>query len=155
MAMNGKPVLDTDWTGAGHPPLATIDEIKSIAENMEYQSGCTISPDDVSKILPDQHMMKIKDAGFVSLDSPKFSSSTKRNYLAMIANQRNVSISQTIIIKTTTRFSAENSICGCISNLLLIGSTHFFPGQNEDSNIRAKISMEINFDVNGEVASLA
>ncbi len=27
MAMNGKPVLDTDWTGAGHPPLATIDEI--------------------------------------------------------------------------------------------------------------------------------
>ena len=40
MAMNGKLVLDTDWTGAGHPPpLATINEIKSIAENMEYQSG--------------------------------------------------------------------------------------------------------------------
>jgi hypothetical protein len=79
MAMNGKPVLDTDWTSAGRPPLATIDEIKSIAENMEYQSGCTILPDDVSKILSDWHMMKIKDAGFVSLDSPKFSSSTKRN----------------------------------------------------------------------------
>jgi hypothetical protein len=110
MAMNGKPVLDTDWTGAGRPPLATIDEIKSIAENMEYQSGRTILPDDVSKILSDQHMMKIKDAGFVSLDSPKFSSSTKRNYLAMIANQSNVSILQTSIIKTTTQFAAENSI---------------------------------------------
>jgi hypothetical protein len=34
MAMNGKPVQDIDWTGAGRPPLATIDEIKSIAENM-------------------------------------------------------------------------------------------------------------------------
>ncbi len=137
--MNGKPVLDTDWTGAGHPPLATIDEIKSIAENMEYQSGRTIFPDDVSKILSNRHMMKIKDAGFVSLDSPKFSSSTKTNYLAMIAYQSNVLILQTSIIKTTTRFAAESSIRGCISNLALIGSTHFFPVQNEDSNIRAKI----------------
>jgi hypothetical protein len=109
MAMNGKPVLDTDWTGAGRPPLATIDEIKSIAENMEYQSGRTILPDNVSKTLSDRHMMKIKDARFVSLDSPKFSSSTKINYLAMIANQNNVSILQTSIIKTTTRFAAESS----------------------------------------------
>ncbi len=57
----------------------------------------------------------------------------------MIANQNNVSISQTSIIKTTTRFAAKNSICGCISNLALIGSTHFFPMQNEDSNLRAKM----------------
>jgi hypothetical protein len=57
--MNGKPVLDTDWTGAELPPLATIDEIKSTTENMEYQSGCTILSDDVSKIQSDWHMMKI------------------------------------------------------------------------------------------------
>jgi hypothetical protein len=139
MAMNGKPVLDTDWTGAGRPPLATIDEKKSIAKNMEYQSGRTILPDDISKILLDWQMMKIKDAGFVSLDSPKFSSSTKRNYFAMIGNQSNISVSQTSIIKTTTRFAAENSIRRCISNLALIGSTHFFSVQNEDSNIRAEI----------------
>jgi hypothetical protein len=139
MARNGKPVLDTDWTSVGHPPLATINEIKLIAENMEYQSGRTISQLDVTKILLDRHMMKIKDVGFVPLDSPQFSSSTKRNYLAMIANQSNVSISQTSIIKTTTGFAAKNSIRGCISNLALIGSTHFFPVQNEDSNLRAEI----------------
>jgi hypothetical protein len=103
-------VLDTDWTSVGRPPLATINEIKLIAENMEYQSGCTIS--QLTKFPSDRHMMKIKVAGFVPLVNPQFSSSTKRNYLAMNANQSNVSISQTSIIKTTTRFAAENSICG-------------------------------------------
>jgi hypothetical protein len=139
IATNGKPVLDTDWTSVGRPPLATINEIQSIAENMEYQSGRTISQDDVTKILSDWQMMKIKDAGFVPLDSPQFSSTTKRNYLAMIANQNNISISQTSIVKTTARFAAENSIRGCISNLALIGSTHFYPVQNEDSNLSAEM----------------
>jgi len=121
ISTNGKPVLDTDWTSVGRPPLATIDEIKSIAENMEYQSGHTISQDDVTKILSDRQMTKINDAGFVLVDSPQFLLTTKRNYLAMIANQSNISISQTSIIKTTTRFAAKNSIRGCISNLALIG----------------------------------
>ncbi len=42
-------------------------------------------------------------------------------------------------MKTTTRFAAENSIHVCISNLALIGSTHFIPVLNEDSDIRSKI----------------
>ncbi len=133
--------MDTDWTSVGRPPLATIDEIKSIAENMEYQSGRSILQDDVTKILSDRQMMKIKDAGFVPLDSPQFSSTTKRNYLAMIANQNNVSISQTSLVKTTTRFAAENSIRGCISNLALINSTHFYPVQNKDSNPSAEMKI--------------
>ena len=58
----------------------------------------------------------------------------------MIANQSNISISQTSIIKTTTRFAAKNSIHGCISNLALIGSTLFNPVQNEDSNLSAKMT---------------
>jgi hypothetical protein len=42
-------------------------------------------------------------------------------------------------MKTTTRFAAENSIHVCISNHALIGSTHFIPVLNEDSDIRSKI----------------
>ncbi len=119
--------------------MASLNEIKAIAENMEDQSGCIMSQKDVSKLLSDLHLMKIEDAGFVSMDSPEFFSMTKRNYLALIASQGNISISQTSTMKTTTRFAAENSICVCISNLALIGSTHFIPVQYEDSDIRAEI----------------
>ncbi len=42
-------------------------------------------------------------------------------------------------MKTTTRSAAENLIHACISNLALIGSTHFIPVQYEDSDIRAEI----------------
>ncbi len=41
-ATNGEqPVLDADWisTGVGHPPIASLDEIKTIAISMESQSG--------------------------------------------------------------------------------------------------------------------
>jgi hypothetical protein len=106
---------------------------------MEYQSGRIVSQDDVAKLLSDHLLKKIEDAGFISMDSPKFTSQTKRNYLALIASQENISISKTSTVKTTTRFAAENFICKCISNLALIGSTHFIPVQYEDSDIRAEI----------------
>jgi hypothetical protein len=44
---------------------------------MEEQSGCITSKEDVSNLLSDHHMRKIEDAGFVSIDSPAFSASTK------------------------------------------------------------------------------
>ncbi len=47
-ANDGEPVLDADWH------VASLDEIKAIAENMEDQSGCIISQDQVSKLLPDE-----------------------------------------------------------------------------------------------------
>ncbi len=49
----------------GRIPVASLDEIKAIAEKMEDQSGRTISQDDVTKLLSDHHMKKIKDAGYV------------------------------------------------------------------------------------------
>ncbi len=58
------------------------------------------SSEDVSNLLLDHHTSKIEDAGFVFMDSPAFSASIKRNYLALIANQRNISISQSSIVKT-------------------------------------------------------
>ncbi len=108
---------------------------------MEDPSGCIISQDHFSKLLSDNHLKKIEDADFVSMDSPNFPTTTKRHYLALIANKVNVSISQTSTVKTTTTFAAENYIYACISNLALISSTHFIPVQNEDSDIRTKIKL--------------
>jgi hypothetical protein len=60
-AINGdKPVLDTDWVmaGGGRPPIASITEIKAIAESMELQSGRVWSKADITKALSDNHMKK-------------------------------------------------------------------------------------------------
>ncbi len=125
-ATNGEQlVLDTDWiaTGGGRPPIASLDEIKTIANSMESQSGCVWSDSNLSRALSDNYMKKIEDSGFVSLTQPEFSRSFERNYMVLLSNQGNISISTSSSQKTTTRFAAENSLRASISNLALIGST--------------------------------
>ena len=70
-----KPILDTDWisAGGGHPPIATIVEIKTMANSMECQSGRVWSDSDMSQALSDSHMTKIEQAGFFSLSQLEFS----------------------------------------------------------------------------------
>ena len=52
-ANNGEPVLDTDLISAsrGHLPIASLNEVKVIAEKMEDQSGRIVSQEDVAKLL--------------------------------------------------------------------------------------------------------
>jgi hypothetical protein len=77
-----KPILDTDWisAGGGHPPIASLDDIKTIADSMECYSGRVWSDSDVSWALSDNHMKKIEEARFVTFSLPEFSKLTKRNY---------------------------------------------------------------------------
>ena len=84
-------------------------------------------------------MKKIEASGFVSLTQPEFSRSSNRNYVALLSNQGNISISTSCSQKTTTRFAAENSLRASISNLALIGSTHFIPISSDDCNLREEI----------------
>ncbi len=129
-ARNGEqPVLDTDWisTVGSRPSIASLDEIKTIASSMESQSGCVWSDSGISRALSDNHMKQIEASGFVSLTQPEFLESSKRNYMALLPNQGSNSISTSGSQKTMTRFAAENSLRASISNLALIGSTHFIP----------------------------
>jgi hypothetical protein len=59
--------------------------------------------------------------------------------MALLSNQGHISISQSSSQKTTTRFAAENSLRASISNLALIGSTHFIPVSSNDADIREEI----------------
>jgi hypothetical protein len=117
-ATNGEqPALNADWisTGGSRPPIASLDEIKTIAVSMESQSGHAWSKSNVSWALSKYHSKKIEEAGFVSLSEPEFARSTIRNYLALLLNQESISISQSSSQKKTTRFAAENSLHASIS----------------------------------------
>ena len=50
-----------------------------------------------------------------------------------------MSISQSCIIKTTTRNAARHSLCGPICNLAFIAYTHFILKSNEDPDLRAEL----------------
>ena len=106
---------------------------------MESQSGRVWSDSDLSRALSDNYMKKIEASGFVSLTQPEFSRSSNRNYMALLSNQGNISISTSSSQKTMTRFAAENSLCASISNLALIGSTHFIPISSDDCDLREEI----------------
>ena len=74
-ATNGEqPVLDTDWisTGGGRPPIASLDESKTIAISMDSQSGHVWSDSDISRALSDLHLKNTEASGFVSLTQPEF-----------------------------------------------------------------------------------
>jgi hypothetical protein len=106
---------------------------------MELQSGRVWSEDNVTKVLSDNHMKKVEVAGFVTLSAPDFSNGTKRNYLPLLSNQANISISQSRSQKTMTRYAAENSLRASMSNLALIASTHFIPVSSDDCDIREEM----------------
>ena len=70
------------------------------------------------------------------LTTPTVDRKTVKNYTALLADQTNMSISQSCIIKTTTRNAAEHSLHGPICNLALIAFTHFIPVSNKDPDLR-------------------
>ena len=48
-------------------------------------------------------------------------------------------LTQSSIAKTNTRFAAEHSIRGAISNVMLIANTHFIEMDEEDVNVRREL----------------
>ena len=51
----------------------------------------------------------------------------------------NLSLTQTSISKTNTRFAAEHSIRGAVNNVILAANTHFVEVDEEDIDIRNEL----------------
>jgi hypothetical protein len=98
-----------------------------MAEELQSQSSRGWSSGEISNMLVEIQSKKVNDEGYVPLTTPTIDRRTERNYTAFLAIQTNMSISQSCIMKTTTRNAAEYSLCGSICNLALIAYTHFFP----------------------------
>jgi hypothetical protein len=84
---------------------------------------------------------KMNDEGYVPLRTPAVHKKSARNYTALLAHKTNMSISQSCILKTTTRNAAKHSLRGLICNLSLLAYTHFIPMSNEDHDLRAELKM--------------
>ena len=97
----GKPTPDTPWsTMRGRKPIASLEDVQAIAEDLEAQSGCGWSYGDIASKLVEIKSKKMNDEGYVQLTTPTVDKKTVRNYTALIAHQTNMSILQSSIMKT-------------------------------------------------------
>jgi hypothetical protein len=131
---------DTPWlTSKGRKPIAILEEMQIKAEELESKAGRSWSSGEISNMLVEIQSKKTNDEGYVNLTTPTVDRRMIKNYTALLADQTNMSISQSCIMKTTTRNSAEHSLRGPICNLALIAYTHFIPVSKENPDLRAEL----------------
>jgi hypothetical protein len=121
-AAEDKPTPDTPWSMMrDRKPIAGLEEMQTIAEDLDSQSSRGWCSDDVSTMLGEIQSKKMNGEGYVPLTTPAAHKKSVRNYTALLAHQTNMSISQSCILKTTTKNAAEHSLYGPICKILLIG----------------------------------
>ncbi len=82
----------------------------------------------------------LNDAWHIPLNSDhQLKPTTLQNYTAELAMTSELSLTQSSIAKTNTRFAAEHSIRGAISNVILIANTNFIEMDEEDVDIRKEL----------------
>ncbi|KAL7552482.1 hypothetical protein ACHAWF_015738 [Thalassiosira exigua] len=134
----GKPIFDDEWTD-GRPAICSDSDIKAMAQQVETMSGSSLATIDVQRMLADVQAKKLEASGFAAISPLIVSSKTADNYAALLANEGNISIAKSTVAKTNTRFAAENSLRGSVSNVALIGSTHCIPVEKPDPDIAAEL----------------
>jgi hypothetical protein len=82
----------------------------------------------------------LNDAGPIPLNfDHQLKPTTLRNYTAELAMTSELSLTQSSIAITNTRFVAEHLIRGAISNVMLIANTHFIEMDVEDVDVRREL----------------
>jgi hypothetical protein len=112
-----------------------------MAEELDSQSGRGWSSGDISNMLVEIQSKEMNNEGYVPLTTPTVDKKTVRNYTALLVHQTDLLISQSCIMKITTRNDAEHPLCGPICNLALIAYTHFIHVSNKDPDLRAELKM--------------
>ncbi len=95
---------------------------------------------EVNELIIDHRNQLFNDAGHIPLHADyKLKATTLRNYTAELAMTSELSLTQSSIAKTNTRFAAEHSFRGAISNVMLIANTHFIEMDEEDVDVRREL----------------
>ena len=108
---------------------------------MIRESGRTYGHEDINKKIVEHQNKMISEAGHMPLNPERqLKPTTLHNYAAELAMNSNLSLTQTSISKTDTRFAAEHSIRGAVNNVILVATTHFVEIDEEDIDIRNELN---------------
>jgi hypothetical protein len=132
-------IISGEFTGKGRPPICSDTDMKHIAHSLDDEVGKTYNKSNVKMIIKKIHTEKLEKAGYKNIIKTSICDTTLRNYLALLANEGNIAISQSYISKSNTHYAAENSIRGSIATLGVAAATHFITLEEEDADICAKM----------------
>jgi hypothetical protein len=78
---DGKPTPDTPWlTTKGRKPIATLEEVQIMAEELESKAGHGWSSGEISNMLVEIQSKKTIDEAYVPLTTPTVDRKMVRNY---------------------------------------------------------------------------
>eukprot|EP00978_Attheya_sp_CCMP212_P009020 scaffold21226_cov44-Attheya_sp.AAC.4 len=130
------------WGKTGRPAVLTKEDLIQLAEDLNKSEGRTIGKEEWTKILTMNMSEKANKKGNLLLAANGYSRQTIKNYLSLLTHVPGLSLTRTAMKKTKSRFTAENSVIGSLSFMLVTAATHFIPGKpdNETKEIMKKAS---------------
>ena len=110
-----------------------------IAEKVAVNKGKGHDDVAVAEIIQEALNKEISDAGLVPIIDQSVCDQTLRNITALVAAEKSVSIYKSSVKKSKTRSAAEKSWRGSVSNVALIGHTHFVELQHPDIEMEKEL----------------
>ena len=143
--------LDKPWQLVGRDPLVSQGALEGIVVNLNNNSGFCLGDKEVAAVIQEETNKQKEARGIQPLTSSSVSATTIRNYKSLIAAQPTVSIANSALVKSHTRFAAENSLRSAMSFIVTTAATHFVlskeinPDVYKDLDKRDKVSESSKF----------
>ena len=141
-------LIKEDWNLPGRHRLLSTNDIANIQFDLNKFSGSTLQTTEIGEKIRIIQKEKVIAQGRVPITKEDITPcmGTLINYQAAIANQDNVSICTSVVPKTRTRYSAENSLISAMALLCVIAAIHYdvcTEIQPEHENIMNKVPLDV------------
>ena len=127
--LNGSPSkgLQKSWGETGRNPYLDRCDVGDIVLDLQSNSGYCLDSKSLEATIAEKQKNDLLARGIQPLSSSNTtpSATSIRNYKSLIAAQPGVSVARTAVIKSPTRYTAENSLRSAMSFILTTAATHF------------------------------
>ena len=123
---DGKYIRD-NWNCVGRGRFLKEIEIEKLATDLNTRIGSTIGTNEIKDRIKKSQIAMVEHIGRVPITKLDIQPHRKTlsNYSALIANNPIVSICSSVVPKTNTRYTAENSLISSMAFLCVIALTHY------------------------------
>ena len=141
-------VLKEEWKLPGRHRLLTELDITTIKDDLKKRSGSTISKREIATKIESIQQQKVIAQGRVPITKHDMNpcKGTLINYQCAIADSVGVSITTSIVPKTRTRYTAENSLISAMALVCVVAATHYDVStevQIEHEHVMNKVPLEV------------
>jgi hypothetical protein len=131
---------DRPWNAKGAPRLISKEGLVEIRSHLDSMGGKTIGSKEVRERIVEFQQEAIRSQGRVPIGTHIVpTQQTIRNYSARLAAMKGMDFSQRTTIKSSTRYTAENSLISSMAFLLLVASTHYVVTRHKNQKVYTDI----------------